>query len=519
MECKFCGAQLEEGATFCLTCGKELNAEEVQMEETAAFAEDTCDAVEENAEIDAENTADAEEVVVPAAEAPVEEKTTENKPGGWKTFLIAFCGAIAGIVLVLAVLYASGAIFNGSDATPEVSEPAANPETTSPTAGAVDATAGATDPTITLEPSGKNDILNKLSYTVADDQADQWKDLVVATVGDMELTNAELQLHYWSYVIDFLNNYSYYLSYMGLDYTQPLDQQMSMENNMTWQHFFLESALLTWHKYAALEQYGAADGFQLAEESQALLDSLPEHLESMLADSNYESAEELLKADMGALCTLDGYYSYMNTYYKALEYFDTIYAGLVPTDDEVLKFFNENQESFESSGVTMESGNYYDVRHILIEPQGGTTDESGNTTYTDEQWEACRAEAQAVLDQWAAEDGTEEGFAALAAQLSTDGGSASNGGLYTDLTTETSFVTEFKDWYLDASRQVGDTGLVKSVYGYHIMYFSGSREIWYYEAATAVQQDKANQIVSSMMEGMPMVVEYEKIGLGNVKLG
>ena len=37
----------------------------------------------------------------------------------------------------------------------------------------------------------------------------------------------------------------------------------------------------------------------------------------------------------------------------------------------------------------------------------------------------------------------------------------------------------FKNWYLDESRQPGDTGIVQSEYGYHIMYFVGNSELTY----------------------------------------
>ena len=41
-------------------------------------------------------------------------------------------------------------------------------------------------------------------------------DTVVARVGDLELTNAELQIFYWMGVYDFLENNSAYLAYYGL---------------------------------------------------------------------------------------------------------------------------------------------------------------------------------------------------------------------------------------------------------------------------------------------------------------
>ena len=37
-------------------------------------------------------------------------------------------------------------------------------------------------------------------------------------------------------------------------------------------------------------------------------------------------------------------------------------------------------------------------------------------------------------------------------------------------------VTEFNDWCFADGRAVGDSGIVKTSYGYHIMFFSGEGE-------------------------------------------
>jgi hypothetical protein len=94
------------------------------------------------------------------------------------------------------------------------------------------------------------------------------------------------------------------------------------------------------------------------------------------------------------------------------------------------------------------------------------------------------AQAQELLDTWQAEDGTEEGFAQMAEDYSTDGGSNTNGGLYEDVYPG-EMVTNFNDWCFDADRAVGDTGIVETSYGYHIMYFSGYGDEYWYQSALA----------------------------------
>ena len=113
-----------------------------------------------------------------------------------------------------------------------------------------------------------------------------------------------------------------------------------------------------------------------------------------------------------------------------------------------------------------------DARHILIMPKGGTKGEDGTTiTYSDEEWEACRVEAQKLLDQYLAGEKTEKAFGELANKHSEDqDGKVTNGGLYSDIYVG-QMVKPFEQWIFDGSRQPGDTGLVKTQYGYHVMYF------------------------------------------------
>ncbi|NLA81485.1 MAG: hypothetical protein GX849_01380, partial [Clostridiaceae bacterium] len=60
----------------------------------------------------------------------------------------------------------------------------------------------------------------------------------------------------------------------------------------------------------------------------------------------------------------------------------------------------------------------------------------------------------------------------LVVEHSKDLGSVSNGGLYADVAAG-SMVPEFEKWSVEEGRKEGDTGIVKTTYGYHIMYFEG----------------------------------------------
>ena len=179
-------------------------------------------------------------------------------------------------------------------------------------------------------------------------------------------------------------------------------------------------------------------------------------------------------------------------------------------------FFLENEADYAESGITKDMGDYVDVRHILLMPEGGTTDANGNTVYSDAEWEACRQAAQEILDQWLAGEATEENFAQLANTHSTDPGSNTAGGLYTDV-YEGQMVPAFNDWCFDASRAYGDYGLVKTEYGYHIMFFVASRDIWYITVESDMINDVVSAIMPAAMEKYPMSVDYSVIKLSVVE--
>ena len=113
------------------------------------------------------------------------------------------------------------------------------------------------------------------------------------------------------------------------------------------------------------------------------------------------------------------------------------------------------------------------VRHVLVKPDGGTTDpNTGMTTYTDAEIEGAKVAAEEMLNLWKTGDTSEESFIELAKNNSADG-SAADGGLIADIHPESSLVENFLNWSLDPNRTVGETGVVTSPYGAHIMYYCG----------------------------------------------
>jgi len=118
------------------------------------------------------------------------------------------------------------------------------------------------------------------------------------------------------------------------------------------------------------------------------------------------------------------------------------------------------------------------ARHILAAFEGGSYDSAtGMTTYTDEEKAAAKALAEEWLAQWKSGDATEESFAALANEKSADG-DGTTGGLYEDIYPG-QMVAAFDAWVFDGNRKAGDTGIVETEYGYHVMYYCGESDTTY----------------------------------------
>ena len=156
---------------------------------------------------------------------------------------------------------------------------------------------------------------------------------------------------------------------------------------------------------------------------------------------------------------------------------DITYVERISTINGVTSVSGYNVILFEGC----EDNNYplANVRHILVSFEGGTTDSTtGTVTYSDDEKAAAKAKAQEIYDAWLAGEATEETFAALANEVSTDTGSNTVGGLYEDIYPG-QMVTAFNDWCFDEARQAGDHGLIETDYGYHIMYYSGDSDTTY----------------------------------------
>jgi len=182
--------------------------------------------------------------------------------------------------------------------------------------------------------------------------------------------------------------------------------------------------------------------------------------------------------------------------------------------------FDESRKEGDSTVIEVTETGYYvvlfhsceryeyntvDVRHILVQ-----VDQSGLDS-TSESYEAdlkalqdeAKAEAEAILNEWKNGAASEESFAALADEKSDD---SPEGGLY-ERVVKGQMVEEFEDWCFEEGRKKGDTGLVLTPYGYHVMYFVGENDAyWAIQVENTLRSNDYDSWYTSLA-GEPEVTE------------
>ena len=458
------------------------------------------------------------------------------------------------------------------------------------------------------------------------------------TVGGTKVSAAELNHYYIDSVNNFLNEAGDYVSLFGLDTTKALDDQFYNEaEGDTWADYFLDQATATAQNMYAVYNAAKADGFTMSEEGKASVDATIENMSLYATMYGFPSADAYIAAMYGEGCNLDTFRDYAEVQMTAQEYaaakteslvYDKaaleakdaenpaayssydyqyyymantkFYQGGTENEDGTTTYSDEEMEAGRAaceaaantlaastsaeeldaaiaaleinaevenaksthshntmyasipaaiqswvtdsarkagdisaipSEYTNEDGgksvagyyvvlfegenenltNLINVRHILVAFEGGTTDETtGAVTYSDEEKAKAKTEADEILASFQAGEMTEEAFAALANEKSDDG-DGTTGGLYEDVYPG-QMVTNFNDWCFDAARKTGDTAVVETEYGYHVMYFVGTSESTYrdYLIENTLLNEEMTAWETGLIEAAELVVKNTK---------
>ena len=151
----------------------------------------------------------------------------------------------------------------------------------------------------------------------------------------------------------------------------------------------------------------------------------------------------------------------------------------------------------------MKRDNQYpvNVRQILFMVTDGADSDATETETGHTDAEAKKL-AEDALAKWKKGKATDESFAALATKLTEDTGSKESGGLYENVTKDSNYVEPFLNWCFADGRKKGDTGIIKTDYGYHVMYLSSKSKdpAWKNTVRDALASAKFDKYIESTIK-------------------
>lgn len=183
--------------------------------------------------------------------------------------------------------------------------------------------------------------------------------------------------------------------------------------------------------------------------------------------------------------------------YKDIMLVQKLYAketeAMKITEEEIRKYYDENKQLFEKATV----------RHILVASKEDDAEES-------------KKEAEKKAEEILGKVNAGEDFEALAKQYSEDPGSKDNGGEYTILRNGR-MVKEFEDWVFE--HNAGDTGIVKTTYGYHVMKLEkkSSFEEDKEEVRSAIKNKRYNELLKGWKDEARFKLETNQAVYAGVK--
>ena len=287
-----------------------------------------------------------------------------------------------------------------------------------------------------------------IAFTIIWNSSLFYNNFTAVQIGDVKYTASEVEFYYNSTYYSFVNTYGSYLQAMGLDTTKSLSSQ-SYGEDQTWADFFREQAVSSLTNISILWQEAQKAGFTLSEEAQASLDSELASLSETAANNDYSSVDQFLRESYGKGLNYDKVKNLMEKSYIAQAYYTEKMDSFSYTDDELLDYYNEKADDYD---------NYNYVYYFV---DGAEDKDNGIDSET--AMANAKEKAEEILDGNIAD--ADEFKAKVLALTNAEATETTVAG--------SSLSTDYAEWMKDASREEGNTEMVKTDSGYYVLYYIG----------------------------------------------
>ncbi len=392
---------------------------------------------------------------------------------------------------------------------------------------------------------------------------------VVATVGSESLTNAQLAVYYWLEIADFQSRET---QDIVPDFDKPLDTQpCPLDDSVnSWQQYFLRRALNTWHGVQALTLqseekgipteeayqpdeelhekymtgmpatkflYGYNNNYTINTQHQAYLDNLSELLNNLAETGGYADTDAMAQSLTGG--SGEQLLDYAVLYNKGYMYATALSYLIEPTEEEVEAWYTAHEQEYAQAGITKNGDKLVNLRQVLVLPEAAdaredsktgenmpavtvTIQDDGRVETSQAGWDAAQERAEQLVKDYEqsvvkntnsnAKSTRDALFADFAHLYSQDTDTAPDGGKLSRI-QRGELIQPLDEWAFDPARENGEVGIVRSDYGWHLLFYTGSVEIWYAEAEKDLIASRLMQALAEVKENYPIQIDYTAIEL------
>ncbi len=284
-------------------------------------------------------------------------------------------------------------------------------------------------------------------------------------IGEHEITKLEYDYYFNSTVNNYINTYSYFLSYMGLDTTMPFEEQQYSED-MTWQEYFEQMTFEQLRREYALIDDAKAAGFEydITEDYNTFVESAKE-----AAKNNQMTMMGYYKAMFGDYATANNVKPLMENSFIAEAYYDKLMEDNTPAEDVVSDYYEEHKTDYDQVSFYSFS---FDPANVSKAPVGTEDDNTGSSEDSETEDDNTDSSENKTIAYTLAEEMKErledgEDFETLCVEYAPEEQRAN----YEAQDTEYSFTENtvcsqtnliYQSWLSDESRKAGDITIIQS---------------------------------------------------------
>lgn len=273
-------------------------------------------------------------------------------------------------------------------------------------------------------------------------------------VGGDKVSRLEFDYNYNIVMNNYLNENSYYMSYLGIDLTKDLSTQMYTED-LSFQDFFEEMAVEAIIQNRALKAEAAAAGFTY--DATAEYEEYEAQLKTAAKEAGV-SVKEFVKSNFGSYATPARLKKLVMEGMELSAYYTSVAESKTPGDEEVKAYYEENRDSYDSVDyrISLVHAQLPTEPTELADPVEETKDTAADSastdqtasTETEEAYEPSEAEIEFAMNE--AKTEAEE-------QLKTI---QTEGELQTNV-QRAGLASRLREWLFDAERKAGDTTVIE----------------------------------------------------------